>query len=866
MDVYELTGAEPTRTRLQAAAARMLTRFVGRQQEIETLRQALERASTGHGQVVAVIGEPGMGKSRLFYEFTQVPHMQGWLIIEAGAVSSYGKATPYLPIIELLKAYFQVECPDDGRGMREGVVDKLVALDEALRPTLPALFTLLDMPVEDPPWQALEPPQRRQRILDAVKRLLLRESQVQPLLVIVENLHWIDTETQAVLDSMVESLPSARLLLLVNYRTDYQHSWGNKTYYTQLRLDPLPPARAEELLQALLGRDASLQPLTQCLIERTEGNPFFLEESVWTLAETKALVGERGAYRVAQALPSIQVPATVHAMLAARIDRLPTEDKRLLQAAAVIGRHIPFPLLQAIAEEPEETLRRSLAHLQVSEFLYELQLFPDHVYTFKHALTQEVAYQSLLQRTRQHYHRHIAQVMTEQFPDTVATRPELLARHYTEAGLSAQAIPYWERAGQRAVERSADIEAINHLTKGLEVLKTLPDTLERSQQELTLHLALGAAILRIKGYEDPELEQAYSRAQQLCQQVGDSSQRFSALVGLWRYYLSQTRFQTARELAEQCFTLAQDLDDSVLLQEAHVILGTTLVYLGELVSARAHLEQGIALHHLQQGRSLAFNREIDPGVACLSQMSWVLWLLGYADQALTRSREACTLAQQLSRPYSLAYALAMTSGLFMFRREAQHLQEQVETMIALAQEQGFARWLAVGRGWRGWALAERGEVQEGLAQLRQAPAMKLSQQPLRLAEVYGKAGQAEEGLRVLTDALAAVSKNEERRFEAELHRVKGELLLMRSTGTGCSRAALLEVEAETCFCRAIDVAHAQHAKSFELRGVMSLSRLWQQQGRRNEARDMLANVYNWFTEGFDTPDLQEAKALLEVLQ
>ena len=320
--------------------------------------------------------------------------------------------------------------------MHEKVTDKLLALDEALRPTLPAFLTLLDMPVEDPQWQALDPPQRRQRMLDAVKRLLLRESQVQPLLVIVENLHWIDTETQAVLDSLIESLPTARLLLLVNYRPEYQHGWGNKTYYTQLRLDPLPPARAEELLQALLGDDASLQPLKQRLIERTEGNPFFLEESVWTLAETKALVGERGAYRMAQALPSIQVPATVQAVLAARIDRLPPEDKRLLQAAAVIGRDVPFPLLQAIAEGPEEALRRSLAHLQAAEFLYELQLFPEHVYTFKHALTQEVAYQSLLQRTRQQYHQQIAQVLERAVSGAATTQPELLAHHYTEAGLS----------------------------------------------------------------------------------------------------------------------------------------------------------------------------------------------------------------------------------------------------------------------------------------------------------------------------------------------------------------------------------------------------------------------------------------------
>ena len=287
------------------------------------------------------------------------------------------------------------------------------------------------------------------------------------MLVIVENLHWIDTETHAFLDSLVDSLPTARLLLLVNYRPEFQHGWGNKSYYRQIPLDPLPPAPAAELLRALLGDDSSLQPLKQRLIERTKGNPFFLEESIRTLAEAKALAGERGVYRLAQALPSVQVPATVQAVLASRIDRLPAEEKGLLQVAAVIGKDFSFPLLQAIAVGPEEALRRRLAHLQAAEFLYETQLFPEHVYTFKHALTQEVAYHSLLQRTRKQYHQEIAQMLAARFPETLATQPELLAHHYTEAGLSAQAILYWQRAGQRAIERSANVEAINHLAKGL---------------------------------------------------------------------------------------------------------------------------------------------------------------------------------------------------------------------------------------------------------------------------------------------------------------------------------------------------------------------------------------------------------------
>src|SRR6266542_1467938 len=353
VEVNEVTGTGLTRSRLQAAAARGLTRFVGREAETEQLRKALEQARADHGQVVGVVGEPGLGKSRLFFEFIHSHRTQGWLILESGSVS-YGKATPYLPLIDLLKAYFKIQDRDNQREIREKVTGKLLTLDEALKSTLPALLTLLDVAVDDNAWQGLDPAERRRRTLEAVKRILLRESQVQPLLVVFEDLHWIDSETQAFLDSLVESLPTARFLLLVNYRPEYQHGWGGKTYYNQVRLDPLPPQSAEVLLQAVLGDDAGLQPLTQHLIAQTQGNPFFLEESVRTLVETQMLVGERGAYRLAQALPTMQVPATVQAVLAARIDRLPPEEKRLLQTAAVVGMEVPLPLLQAIAELPEE--------------------------------------------------------------------------------------------------------------------------------------------------------------------------------------------------------------------------------------------------------------------------------------------------------------------------------------------------------------------------------------------------------------------------------------------------------------------------------------------------------------------------------
>jgi class 3 adenylate cyclase len=472
VEVFELVGASAVRRRLQAGAARGLTRFVGRQQELAALQQALEQAGAGHGQVVALVGEPGVGKSRVVYEFVHSHHTPGWLVLESASVS-YGKATPYFPVIDLLKRYSHVEEHDDTRTIRAKVTGQVVTLDPALQDTVPALLSLLDALPDDSPFLQLDPPQRRQRTLAALKRVLLRESQVQPVLVVFEDLHWIDSETQVLLDSLVESLPTARILLLVNYRPEYQHSWGGKTYYTQLRLDPLPPVSADELLQALLGDDASLQPLTQLLIARTEGNPFFLEESVRALVEAGGLVGEPGAYRLAQALPTIQVPATVQAVLAARIDRLPPEEKRLLQTAAVIGTEVPLPLLQAIAELPEDAVQRGLAHLQAAEFLYETRLFPEHAYTFKHALTHDVAYGGLLQERRRVLHARIVEALEALAGERVTEQVERLAQHALRGEVWDKALAYFRQAGDKAMAQSAYREAVGYFEQALGALTHL---------------------------------------------------------------------------------------------------------------------------------------------------------------------------------------------------------------------------------------------------------------------------------------------------------------------------------------------------------------------------------------------------------
>jgi class 3 adenylate cyclase/tetratricopeptide (TPR) repeat protein len=592
VEVYEIVGAGTVRSRLKAAAARGLTRFVGRDDELDQLRQVLERARAGHGQVVAVIGEPGVGKSRLYWEFIHSHRTQGWLIVESASVS-YGKASAYLPVSDLLRAYFQIEARDDARRIREKVTGKLLSLDRALEPALPALLGLLDVPVEDSEWQRLEPSQRRQRTLDGVKRLLLRESQVQPLIVMFEDLHWIDTETQALLDSLVESLPTAHLLLLVNYRPEYQHGWGGKSYYRQLRIDPLSPETADELLRALLGEDPTVEPLKRLLIERTEGNPFFLEESVRTLVETKVLAGERGAHRLAKAVQSLQIPATAKSILAARIDRLPPEDKRLLQAAAVIGKDVPFSLLQAIAEEPEEVLCRGLGNLQAAEFIYESRLFPDLEYTFRHALTQEVAYQGLLAARRRALHTAAGRALEALYADRLDQAYDRLAYHYSKTDNAPKAVEYLSRFAEKVAGIDAHVEAVTALEEARLHAERLPAE-ERDRRLIDL-VVREAHSLHFLGRRQEIVA--------LLLQHRDPLERLQepALAGQYYFWLGFA-YAWLGHRAEAAQTLGRSLEeatrsgDEALMGRVHRALAVECVYSGRpLDEAVAHGRQAVSL-------------------------------------------------------------------------------------------------------------------------------------------------------------------------------------------------------------------------------------------------------------------------------
>lgn len=897
--VYEVVGIGPLRTRLQVAARQGLVPFIGRQSELTRLKKALEQADAGHGQIVGVMGEPGVGKSRLFFEFKEL-FRQKCLVLEAFALS-HGKTYPSLPLIDLLKHYFQITVQDNDRKRQEKVLGKVLTLDRDLEDTLPYLFFLLGVSPLPAALAQMDPQVRRLRTFTAIKRLLVRESLNQPLMLIFEDLHWVDSETQAFLDTLSESIPSARILLLVNYRLEYQHPWGNKTFYTHLRLDPLSPEDAEAFLSALLQekggaqRIALLQDLKRFILEKTEGNPFFMEEIVQTLVEQQVLPSRSAVETGWKPVPTIKsasdlrLPATVQTVLASRIDRLPREEKDLLQTLAVIGREFSLKLLRRVADRSEDTLQQLLARLQAAEFVYEQPTFPEGEYTFKHGLTQEVAYNSILLERRKLLHERAAQALEELYDQHLEDHYSELAHHYVCSGNNAMAVKYLQHAGQQAAQRSAHAEATRHLTSALELIPTLPDEPGRARQELGLHLAFAASLQATKGPAAPEVERAYLRAHALCRETGEAPQLFAALRGLWLLHHVRAELATARELGEQLLSMAERTQESTLLLEAHRALGSTLLWQGNFPRALVHLEQGMTLSTSQRHRSFPFLQGgADPGVSCLCEAARALWFLGYPDQALRRSQAALELAQERSDPFSLGFSLVFAAGLHQLRREGQAAQKRAEEAITFAGEQGFASLLSAGTIRRGWALAAQGQAEEGLKQMqqgltaRQTAGAELAQ-PYFLAlqaEVYGKVGQREKALSLLAQALAAVHSSGERRLEAELYRLKGQLLLQPEargwrpeTSSLSSQASNLkplvsrevEREAEECFLKAVEIARQQSAKSLELRAVVSLCRLWKGQGKAEQAQQMLAEIYDWFTEGFDTADLREAKALLEEL-
>ena len=662
VNVHEVTGLGPLRTRLQASARRGLSKFVGREAELAQMKRALELAKSGRGQIAAAVGEAGVGKSRLFFEF-QAAGQPGCLVLETLSVS-HGKASAYLPLVDLLKNYFEITSDDDARRRREKIAGKILILDRALEDTLPYIFTLLEVAESDDQLARVDAEIRRRRTLDAIKRLLLRESLQQPVIVIFEDLHWLDDGSRALLNLLADSIGTARLLMLVNYRPEFTHNWGNKTYYTQLRLDPLGVESGEEMLKALLDDGRDLAPLKRLIIEKTDGNPFFMEEIVQALFEQGALV-RNGSIKLAKSLSTIQIPSTVQAVLASRIDRLPPKQKDLLQTLAVIGKEFPFRLVREVSGKADDELQRLLSELQMAEFIYEQPAVSDIGYVFKHALSQQVAAGSALLERRRVLHERVARVLEAQFAETVETQPELIAHHYTEAGLGAEAIPYWQRAGERALQRSANLEAINHLKKGLELLGPKAEAPERNRpanevQRYSLLLALGEA--QFQAGQFPEARETLLRAADVAQSLGSTESMVRAVMKLVRltHDVGIPSPEAVRLLEEALNKLGPD--DSPLKART---LGGLARYLG---------------------------------------------VTGERQQLMLYAPQAEAMARRLGDPELVAYSLL---GVFYTLMEPEHAEQRLAIateLLDLAKAANATTEIAIGLFWRGYCLLELGDM------------------------------------------------------------------------------------------------------------------------------------------------------------
>ena len=864
MQIYRVEGAQEVESRFEAMTVTDLTPLVGREEELALLWRCWQQATEGEGQVVLLSGEAGLGKSRLTQALCErlanEPHLR--VLYQC---SPYHTHSAFYPIITHLDRTLQLDQVPLSTAKLDRLETLLAKAGLVVSEMAPLLASLLSIPTGNRYRPLLLSPQRQRELtIEALVAQLVSLSQREPLLLIVEDAHWSDPSTLDVLDRLINGLQEAAVLAVITYRPAFEPRWRSYGHVTTYSLNRLTRRQVAALVTEVTDHKALPPEVLDHIVAKTDGVPFFVEELTKTVLASGLLEAQGNRYALRRPLPPLAIPSTLQDALMARLDSMESA-KAVAQYAAVMGRQVSYEVLEAVSPLDTATLQYELGRLVQAELLYQRGLPPQATYTFKHALIQDSAYQSLLRSTKQVYHQRIAEMLETRFPEMVATQPELLARHYTESGRHGAAARYWQQAGEKALQRSANVEAIAYLTQGLEVLKTLPDTPERLQCELALQTALGPALMVIKGHGAPDTKRAYARARELCEQLGDAPQLFTALRGMMTNHMGQGNLQTAYQLGEQLRRLAQARTEPAYLLLAHFSLGQVLFWRGDLAAAYAHHTEALTIYTPQDCRNLAAHYGLDLVVASHSYLAWELWQLGYPDQALLSSQMAERLAQEVAHPFSLNIALIWSAILHQWRREAPAAHDLAVASTTVATQQGFVFCLARATILHGWALAMQGQGGAGIAEIRQGLAASLSTgdsgwQPYFLglmAEAYGEDGHYEAGLNTLAEALAMMDAMEVRFYGAELYRLKGELSLRQSSNN--------ETEAESCFQQAITFAQTQSAKSWELRAATNLSRLWQQQGKHDEARELLAPVYGWFTEGFDTADLQAAQGLLEAL-
>ena len=865
VQAWRVAAERTAESRFEAVHGRALTPFVGREQEVALLLDRWRMAKEGEGQVLLLSSEAGVGKSRIVEALRDglgdEPHTR--LRYQC---SPHHTNSALYPVINQLM-FAAGFGPDDTTDNKFDKLETLLAPATGNVADVTPLFAdLLSLPFGNryPPLD-LSPERQKEKTLAALIDLLTTLAAREPVLMIFEDAHWIDPTTREWIDSTIGRTENLAVLLVITHRPEFQSDWAGHTHVTTLSLNRLGRRHCLAMVDRLTVGKRLPEEVRDEIVAKTDGVPLFVEELTKTVLESGLLDDQGDHYALTGPLPPLAIPATLQDSLMARLDRL-ASVKDLAQIGAAIGREFSHDLLAAVAQIGDDELNDALDKIVAAELLFRRGMPPRATYLFKHALVQDAAYESMLRSRRQELHARIAQVLEVRFPEQAEMAPEVLAHHYTEAGLAEPAVENWLRAGRRAAERSANKEAIAHLRQGLGLLTTLPETPERHRQELALQTSLGPAVLATKGWGAAEAKQAYDRARELCRHVGDAAQLFTALWGIWLYHTARGEAQTARDLGGELLSLAEQQGDPELTLQAHHAAWGGVTLLGEFESALDHVEQGMAIYDPGQHRSHAMRYGgHDPGVCGRAQGAIILWMLGYPDRAQDSAHQAMALARELSHPPSVAHALFWTTWVHQFRRQPRVVLECAEALVEVAREQSLASYLTYGTLFKAWSLVAEGSLKEGIPQMQKvlgdflAPGEGMGTAYFRsfLAEGYGRAGLAEQGLREIDKALRFIESTGEKFWRAETHRLKGELLMSKSAGA--------HVEAEPYFQDAIATARNQGSKSLELRATTSLARLRRRQGRAKEARDLLAPLYGWFTEGFDTADLKEAKELLDEL-
>ncbi|MFQ5972389.1 MAG: AAA family ATPase [Alphaproteobacteria bacterium] len=842
-----------------------LTEFVGREHEIGLLLDRWKLAKSGEGQVVLLSGGAGIGKSRI------AQTLRERLAGEPCTRVRY-QCSPHHTNSALYPAIRQIEfaagfAAEDTNELRLAKLESLLTQSsQALPDVVPFVATLLSIPTDERyPTPDLPSQRQRETTLHVLAELFVGLSTREPVLFLIEDTHWIDPTTQELVDLIVARVADLPALVVITFRPEYAPPWSGHSHVTSLTLNRLSRGQSAAIVGAITAGTELPNEVLDQIVEKSDGVPLFVEELTKSVIEAGYLEERFDRYVLTAPLPSLAVPVTLQDALAARLDRV-SQGRDVAQIGAAIGREFSHALMASICDLPGVELSEALDRLVGSGLIFRRGTPPDATYAFKHALVQDAAYESLLRGARQRLHERIARALEELFPGTVEAEPELLAHHLTEAGRAEDAISYWYEAGRRASERSANMEAVAHLQAGLTLLGDLPETPERDRQELDLRMTLGPPLMFTEGFASADVERTYLRARELCEREGEPSQLFVVLWGLWLCNQQRGNVKIAQGLTREILALSETLRDPGFRLQAHHAAWTTELLHGDLRVAHEHAKHGIELYDPAAHSAHAYvYGGHDPGLCCMSTAAYTLWFLGFPDQARDGTRDAIALARSLSHPLSLIISLVDSLYIHCHRREPGVVREVAREAISLCTEHGNPNYAAIANMLSGWAMAVEGEAKAGIGQIERGLAdfkalgfnRRLPFYLALLADVLARAGKVDEGLDTVSKALELVERTGEHSWEAEIHRMRGELLLRASSGGGAG--------AEACFERALAIAREQGTRSLELRAATSLARLWQTGARRDTARDLLAPVYNWFTEGFGTRDLKDAKALLDEL-